>query len=82
MVVHVLLVLVASDEWDSISKEGKDLVRQMLQVDARKRISASKALEHPWLASGAEDMSTDQAFVSDSAQNMEPHVSPIKVYVV
>jgi len=61
-----------SDEWDSISKEGKDLVRQMLQVDTRKRISAAKALEHPWLLSSSNEMSSDQAIENEPARSEDP----------
>ena len=35
--------------WDSISDHAKDLISQMLQLDATLRITAAKAMEHPWL---------------------------------
>ncbi|KAJ1817115.1 serine/threonine protein kinase [Coemansia sp. RSA 2675] len=38
-----------SPYWDSVSVEGIDLVRQMLQVDPRNRITVDDALAHPWL---------------------------------
>ena len=31
-----------------VSEEGKDLIRQMLIVDPKKRIQAETALKHPW----------------------------------
>ena len=36
-------------EWDQISPEAKDLIKQLLQVEASKRLSAHEVLEHPWL---------------------------------
>jgi serine/threonine protein kinase len=36
-------------EWDNISEYGKDLIRKMLQLDPNERITASQALEHPWI---------------------------------
>lgn len=33
----------------SVSPEAKDLLKQMIQADRSKRITAAKALEHPWI---------------------------------
>lgn len=38
-----------SPEWDDISEGPKDLIRKLLVVDAKKRITADQALLHPWL---------------------------------
>ncbi|KAL7068193.1 putative calcium-dependent protein kinase [Cryptosporidium serpentis] len=38
-----------SPEWKNVSEGAKDLVRQMLQYDPQKRITAQQALEHPWI---------------------------------
>ena len=35
--------------WDDISDSAKDLVRKLLQVDPKKRLTAAEALRHPWL---------------------------------
>ncbi|KAL0360501.1 UNVERIFIED_CONTAM: Calcium-dependent protein kinase [Sesamum radiatum] len=43
-----------SAPWPSISAGAKDLVTKMLTVDPRKRITASEALEHPWLKEDGE----------------------------
>lgn len=37
-------------EFDSVSKEAKDLITKILQVKANNRPSALKILEHPWFA--------------------------------
>jgi len=39
--------------WGSITKEAKDFINKLLVVDAEKRLSATDALRHPWLASAA-----------------------------
>jgi calcium-dependent protein kinase len=35
--------------WTNISKDAKDFVASLLQMDPKKRLSAKKALEHPWI---------------------------------
>ncbi|KAH7289767.1 hypothetical protein KP509_30G018000 [Ceratopteris richardii] len=35
--------------WPSISSEGKDFVKRLLNRDYRKRMTAAQALTHPWL---------------------------------
>jgi len=37
------------EPWPRISEGAKSLVRQMLQMDPRKRPTAQQVLEHPWL---------------------------------
>ncbi|GJN23700.1 hypothetical protein PR202_gb11369 [Eleusine coracana subsp. coracana] len=37
------------EPWPRISHGAKDLVRQMLQMDPKKRPTAQQVLEHPWL---------------------------------
>eukprot|EP00915_Cephaloidophora_sp_WS-2016_P003373 GHVH01004513.1.p1 GENE.GHVH01004513.1~~GHVH01004513.1.p1 ORF type:complete len:584 (+),score=81.74 GHVH01004513.1:177-1754(+) len=34
--------------WGKISSEAKDLVRRMMEIDVKKRLTATEALEHPW----------------------------------
>ncbi|KAK7280782.1 hypothetical protein RJT34_25849 [Clitoria ternatea] len=43
-----------SEPWPSISDAAKDLVRKMLTYDPKERITASGALEYPWLKEAAE----------------------------
>jgi len=35
--------------WDPISDTAKDLIKRMLTVDPKQRITCAGALEHPWL---------------------------------
>ncbi|KAM7256688.1 hypothetical protein ACFE04_012429 [Oxalis oulophora] len=38
-----------SQPWPSISANAKDLIRKMLTMNPKKRITAAEALEHPWI---------------------------------
>ncbi|KAI3464780.1 hypothetical protein Pfo_021443 [Paulownia fortunei] len=40
--------------WPSISNGAKDLIKRMLTMDPKKRITAAEALEHPWLKKDGE----------------------------
>ncbi|KAK9818047.1 hypothetical protein WJX72_006277 [[Myrmecia] bisecta] len=35
--------------WDTITEPAKDLIRKLLAVDPRKRLTASQALKHKWI---------------------------------
>jgi serine/threonine protein kinase len=41
-------VLFAGDFWKSVSDEAKDLILSLLEVDVSRRVSACKALQHPF----------------------------------
>lgn len=36
-------------EWGKITAEAKDLVRQLMEKDVEKRLSAKDALQHEWI---------------------------------
>lgn len=36
------------EEWQAISEEAKDLIRGLMCVDPKKRLTADEALAHPW----------------------------------
>ena len=36
-------------QWNDVSSEAKDLVKQMLENSPKKRITAEEVLDHPWL---------------------------------
>nr|GMD97449.1 calcium-dependent protein kinase 29 [Ipomoea batatas]GME00110.1 calcium-dependent protein kinase 29 [Ipomoea batatas] len=59
-----------SPPWPSISSDAKDLIRRMLAVDPRKRITAAEALEHPWLKEdgNASDRPIDSAVLNRMKQ--------------
>mmetsp|Transcript_7291 Transcript_7291/g.11091 ORF Transcript_7291/g.11091 Transcript_7291/m.11091 type:complete len:329 (-) Transcript_7291:102-1088(-) len=39
--------------WKDITDAGKDLIKKMLTVDYKKRITIPQLLKHPWIAQGA-----------------------------
>uniref|UniRef100_A0A7N0R9P3 non-specific serine/threonine protein kinase n=1 Tax=Kalanchoe fedtschenkoi TaxID=63787 RepID=A0A7N0R9P3_KALFE len=48
--------------WPTISDSAKNLIKRMLTMDPRQRITAAEALEHPWLKGGdASDKPMDSA---------------------
>ncbi|EOD10963.1 hypothetical protein EMIHUDRAFT_422285 [Emiliania huxleyi CCMP1516] len=49
--------------WDPISLEAKDMVRRMLTVDPKKRITCEEAMQHPWLRSEASHLTEEIATV-------------------
>ncbi|KAJ7970646.1 putative Calcium-dependent protein kinase [Quillaja saponaria] len=60
----------ASDPWPSISESAKDLVRQMLVRDPRRRLTAYQVLCHPWIQVDgvAPDKPLDSAVLSRMKQ--------------
>jgi len=45
-----------SPYWDSISEDAKDLVRNLLQVDPRKRLTPEQALSHRWILNNTREV--------------------------
>ncbi|XP_019434654.1 PREDICTED: calcium-dependent protein kinase 17-like [Lupinus angustifolius] len=43
-----------SDPWPSISPQAKDLVRKMLNMDPKQRLTAYEVLNHPWIKEDGE----------------------------
>ncbi|XP_002170610.2 calcium/calmodulin-dependent protein kinase type II subunit alpha isoform X1 [Hydra vulgaris] len=39
-----------SPEWDTVTKEAKELIDSMLTLDVKKRVTAAEALKHPWIS--------------------------------
>ncbi len=35
--------------WDAVSEDAKDLIRKLLTVDMKKRLTAEQALHHHWV---------------------------------
>ncbi|KAG7383045.1 hypothetical protein PHYBOEH_010097 [Phytophthora boehmeriae] len=60
--------------WSGISDDAKDLVRQLLERDISRRLTAEQALKHPWLAPTAplspEASSTASAAAKEAAKGI------------
>mmetsp|Transcript_22679 Transcript_22679/g.45833 ORF Transcript_22679/g.45833 Transcript_22679/m.45833 type:complete len:335 (-) Transcript_22679:39-1043(-) len=50
-----------SPYWDDISEGAKDLVKKMLQVEYKKRLTVKQTLEHPWVLGKEAQSSTPLA---------------------
>ncbi|CAN8245177.1 unnamed protein product [Cochlearia groenlandica] len=59
-----------SKPWPSISESAKDLVRNMLNCDPKKRFTSVQVLEHPWIREDGEasDKPIDSAVLSRMKQ--------------
>ena len=47
-----------TDYWCHISDEAKDLIRGLLTVDVRDRLTVDQALQHPWILRSASELAT------------------------
>ncbi|CAI5439090.1 unnamed protein product [Caenorhabditis angaria] len=54
--------------WRGVSDEAKDLVRKMLEVDPKRRVTAKQALQHPWIWH-KETLSDDPIEVMDKVED-------------
>lgn len=43
------------DGWDEVSDLGKQFLKQLLQLDPKKRLNAAEALNHPWIIGNESD---------------------------
>lgn len=58
-------------EWDDVSDEAQDLVKQCLTYDPAKRASASAALEHPWFEKFAKGGKVKKSLASKALSNLK-----------
>jgi len=42
-------------DWEGIDEKAKDFIKGLLSVDPAARLTAAKALEHPWITGGGSD---------------------------
>lgn len=62
-------------EWNNISDNAKDLVKHLIVLDPKKRLTAEQALEHPWFnilkgESTVADSDTDNQTLLNSLKNI------------
>ncbi|KAL4439082.1 hypothetical protein ABPG74_008857 [Tetrahymena malaccensis] len=61
-------------EWDLVSEDAKDLVKKMLVVDSKKRMTVDQALKHPWILKYQKKQSFTPSIVksgSTTAQDLD-----------
>ncbi|KAL9986398.1 hypothetical protein ACROYT_G000541 [Oculina patagonica] len=52
--------------WDEVSENAKDLVKKLIVLDPKKRLTAGQALQHPWVqGKGAKRDKMDQQFIDN-----------------
>lgn len=66
-------------EWDGITNEAKDLVRQLLAYEPEKRASAQEALLHPWIQKMASGEKVEKAVAMKTLQNFRSFRSDQKL---
>ena len=57
--------------WGGVSEEAKDLIRGLLTVDMKRRLTVDQALAHPWLKRSAEDL---------AARNLDANLAELRKY--
>ena len=57
--------------WGNVSEDAKDLIRGMLCLDTRKRLTVDQALAHPWCKAAAEEL---------AARNLETNLKELRRY--
>lgn len=55
--------------WGHVSEDAKSLIARMLTVDPEKRITATDALNSPWVTAGQKDLDGNE--LSNNMQNLE-----------
>jgi len=55
-------------DWEGVDDKAKDLVKSLLIVDPASRLTAAKALEHPWIKSGGNAATIIKNFTKNLSQ--------------
>lgn len=67
-----------SPYWDGISAQAKDLIRHLLVVDPRKRLTAKDAMQHEWFKVAPKSLANKKADNSVFRENLQKHNSTRK----
>ena len=59
------------EEWDSVSKGAKDLIKRMLTFDPKNRPSAKQVLEDPWFSQFKNKSKQDNQLAKSTLENMK-----------
>lgn len=58
-------------EWDNVSKEAKDLIKKMLTLDTKKRVSALEAMSDKWFNMNKDEFKEDKKSSQNVLSNMK-----------
>lgn len=59
------------DYWNTVSEDAKDLIRGLLTVDMKKRLTVDQALAHPWLKTADSEL---------AARNLDSNLAELRKY--
>jgi len=68
--------------WDNISKEAKDLVTKLLELDPVTRLTAAQVLEHPWCKGEAPSTPLDSAAQSLKKYNASRKLKKVAMGII
>ncbi|CAD8079716.1 unnamed protein product [Paramecium primaurelia] len=68
-----------SQEWEDVSKEAKDFIRKLLQLDPSKRLSAHQALSDPWIKKFSNPLEFDKPLMTKVLTNMKKFTAQQKL---
>lgn len=63
--------------WKSVSPQAIDLVKKLLTVDPKKRITVDEALQHPWISNDEKVIEKANQLIAEVNQTMAPPSEPI-----
>ena len=67
------------EKWDEISKDAKDLIKNLLIKDINKRYSAKQALSHPWITKHRRNKILDKNKLSEVVTNLRNYSAKLKL---
>ena len=67
------------EKWDEISKDAKDLIKNLLIKDINKRYSAKQALSHPWITKHRRNKVLDKNKLSEVVTNLRNYSAKLKL---
>ena len=68
--------------WDPISDNAKALIRRMLTVDPKERITCEEALQHPWLKEHAVKVNAELSTVAELSKHRRMQMKKVAQAVV